>query len=161
MTGTTPTTFEPEAPLSRAMLATILWRMEGEPALFYRPIFDDVVSGRWYSEAVLWAYEEGVVLGTGPGIFQPEIDITREQFATMLYRYAQVAGHDVGVPSDFGLDWFGDSYDISDWAEEAMYWAVYNGLITGSTGGVLAPQAAASRAEAATILARFMERFDG
>jgi len=161
MTGTTATTFAPNAALTRAQLVTILWRMEGEPTVSFEPIFDDVPEGRWFSDAVIWAYDKEIVTGTGPATFAPGANITREQFATMLYRYAAFAGHDLTVPAWFNFNQFTDRGDVSSWANEAMRWAVYNGLIGGTSGTALSPRGAATRAQAATILMRFMQWVDG
>jgi len=162
MTGTTSTTFVPDGTLSRAMLATILWRLEGEPAVTFRSVFSDVPSNApaWYRTAVIWANENGIVQGFD-GHFNPYGEITREQFATMLYRYAQFTDGDVSVSETFNLDNFHDHTELSDWAEDAMYWANYHGLITGTTSTTLVPIGTTTRAQAATILARFMSTLGG
>ncbi|MCL2843640.1 MAG: S-layer homology domain-containing protein [Oscillospiraceae bacterium] len=162
--GTSDTTFEPRTNLSRAMVATILWRMAGEPDATYRPVFHDVAAGRWYSEAIIWAYDAGVVEGTGPGRFRPTDDITREQFATMMARYATYTRMNMEVPSDFDLARFTDTGEISDWAEEGMLWSVYVGLIIGvdddaTSTTALLPRGTTTRAESATIIMRYMQTF--
>jgi len=161
MTGTSATTFAPYAPLTRAALATILWRMEGEPATAFRPVFTDVAAGQWYSNAVIWAFDNGIVTGTSPTTFAPNANITREQFATMMHRYAEFAGQDLTVPASFNLNQFTDRGNISTWAMTAMRWAVYNGLIGGVTNTTLVPGGSAIRAQAATILMRFIQGTDG
>jgi len=154
MTGTTTTTFAPNAPLTRAQLATILWRMDGSPAVTYRPIFRDVAPDRWYSSAVIWAFDRGIVTGTGPGSFAPGDNITREQFATMLHRYAQ-PHYWVSVQMTFP-----DADQISRWAWDAVHWAVANNIIRG-TNGMLNARGTASRAEVATMLVRYMDEYAG
>lgn len=158
--GTSDTQFEPGTNLSRAMVATILWRMAGRPAVAYRPVFEDVTAGRWYSDAVIWAYDAGVVEGTGPGRFQPTNDITREQFATMLARYATYIGLDIETPGDVTLDRFPDAGAVSDWAEDSLLWSVYVGLMIGTDNGGLSPGGTTTRAESATILMRFIQAFE-
>jgi len=155
MLGTSSARFSPNAPLTRAMVATILYRMEGEPNVTFRNVFSDVHSGRWYSDAIIWAFDNGIVTGVGSNRFAPNDNITREQFATMLYRYALYKGVDVTVPPDFNLVGFTDVGDISEWASDAMYWANYNELIRGRNATTLAPRAPISRAECAAILQRF------
>ena len=158
MNGTTSTTFSPHTPLNRAMLATILWRMAGEPEVEFQPVFSDVSSNAptWYRDAILWAYENGIVRGYD-GRFDPYGDVTREQAAAMFHRYAQFAGIGTGVPDAFDLADFRDRDEISAWAEAYMVWAVYHELIQGVGGERLAPGDPATRAEGAAILMRFMQ----
>ena len=118
--------------------------------------FTDVPAGTWYSDAVAWASENGIVKGTGDG-FDPAGGVTREQLAAMLYRYAQSVGLDTKVSGS--LDKFSDSRETSSWAKEALSWAVQNGLMQGRGSGVLAPQANITRAEAAAILERYGKAF--
>ena len=158
MEGTTSTTFAPNVNLNRAMVATILYRMAGEPAVTFEAIFPDVAAGRWYSNAIVWAYHNDVVTGFPDGSFRPADLVTREQFAAMLFRYAEVMGYDTGVPADFGLN-FPDAGLVGNWARNYMEWAVYNGLITGTPQGELNPRGTATRAECATILMRFVQTF--
>jgi len=160
MTGTSPTIFAPHATLNRAMLATILWRMEGEPAVTFRSVFADVPAGQWFSSAVIWAFDNDIVTGTSPTTFEPNANITREQFATMMHRYASFAGEDVSVPANFNLNNFADQGSVSSWAATAMRWAVYTGLISGTDAVTLAPRGNATRAQAAIILMRFLEGVD-
>lgn len=159
MNGTTPTTFSPNTSLNRAMLITTLWRMMGEPAAAFQPVFSDVQSTApaWYRDAVMWAYENGIVRGID-GRFDPYGEITREQFAAMLYRYAQLVGVCTNVPEFFNLDSFQDRDKISSWAEPYMYWAVLHELIQGVDAQTLAPGGTATRAQTAAILMRFLER---
>jgi len=157
MQGTTPILFAPNATLTRAMAVTILYRMAGEPAVTDRQVFGDVAANRWYSDAVLWAFDAGLITGITPDTFAPGTNITREQFATMLHRYAQYMGQDTSVPPDFALGQFTDYGNMSDWAQEAMRWSVYTGLITGTTPTTLSPQDTVTRAQCATILMRYMQ----
>lgn len=155
MGGTSASTFAPGTTTSRAMLATLLYRLEGEPAVTGAS-FTDVAAGQWYSDAVAWAAAEGIVNGVGDGsVFAPNDTITREQMAVMLYRYAQYKGYDVTGSAD--LSGYTDAGSISSWAEYAMAWAVDAGLISGTGAAILSPQGSASRAEIATILMRFCE----
>lgn len=152
--GTSDTTFSPNDKVNRAMFATILYRLHKEPAVTGASQFPDAVQGSWYYNAVIWAAENKVVLGMSDGTFAPNQQITREQMAAMLYRYAVYAGHanDTIQP----LVGFKDHESVSSWAEEAMAWAVDNGYITGKPGDLLDPKGLATRAEAATILMRFL-----
>jgi hypothetical protein len=154
MTGTTATTFEPNARLSRAMVATILYRLAGSPAVTFESIFTDVGAGQWYSLPIVWAYQNDIVRGIGEGLFAPTNDITREQFAAMLHRFAEFRGDDMSVGEVATA--FPDIGQVSYWAAESMRWANYNGLITGTPEGLLNPLGTTTRAEAATILMRFM-----
>ena len=157
MQGTSDTAFSPNATLTRAMVATILHRLEGEPTSNANHGFADVAGGRWYSDAVAWAAENGIVLGVTETRFAPLNPITREQFAAMLHRYADFAGLDVEVPEGANLDGFTDAYRIGAWAEDYKLWANYNGLITGVTTTTLVPQGHTTRAQAATVLMRFIQ----
>jgi len=159
MQGVNATAFSPDATLSRGMVATILWRLDGEPVSTTSHSFGDVAAGTWYANAVAWAFENGIVQGVSATRFAPSDPITREQFATMLHRYAEFAGVDISVSADASLDHFVDAYRTSDWAEDAKLWANYNDLITGRTTTTIVPGGTASRAEAATILMRFIQNF--
>ena len=145
--------FDPEGSMTRAMLVTVLWRYEGEPAEGENT-FIDVPDGTWYTEAVAWAAANGVVGGVGNGKFEPEGNITREQMATILFRYAQKKGIDTSKRG--GLSGFPDSGKVSSWAKDAIQWAVAEDIINGSDGKLL-PQGNATRAQVATILMRFIE----
>lgn len=158
MNGVSPDTFAPRMPVSRAMFVTILHRAEGLPPASAAGAFRDVAAGRWYTDAIAWASENAIAMGCGDS-FGVDDPITREQLAAMLYRLARRenppdAG---GMPAaDPGA--FTDSGDISYWARGAMAWAVAEGVITGRAAGELAPKGAATRAEAAEILRRYLER---
>ena len=156
MTGTGADTFSPEQPTSRAMIAAILYRQVGSPMVNTSVTFTDVAEGQWYTQAVRWANSAGVVTGYGDGTFGPDEPITREQLAVMLCRFAAFRGYDVSA-GGMAVREFADSADISDWALEAMAWAVHTGLLGGREGNVLDPTGTATRAEAAAILMRFCE----
>ena len=153
MSGVSETEFAPNASVTRAMLVVVLHRIEEEP-LVGGTQFTDVESGQWYLNAVAWAANEGIVNGVGEGKFAPNSDITREQIATILYKYSQkksaIDAASVAIIAP-------DRNKISDWAMEGMSWAVAEKLITGKDGGVLDPGGKATRAEIATILMRYLE----
>ncbi|MGI5930310.1 endo-alpha-N-acetylgalactosaminidase family protein [Pseudoflavonifractor sp.] len=155
MNGTGEGTFNPLMNLSRSMMAQIFYNMEQRPALSGSNPFTDVAEGQWYTDAVIWAAEQEIVNGYG-GAFQPDGDITREQLAAMLYRYAAYKQLDV-TASDDALNAFADGGTVSDWAADAMAWAVEEGILTGKNGGLLDPQGNATRAEVAVILMRFTQ----
>ncbi len=146
--------FAPDAVMDRAMVATVLYRLEDAQAAGTAS-FTDVPAGTWYSEAVAWASEKGIVKGTGTG-FDPSGSVTREQLAAMLYRYAQTVRMDTSVKGS--LDKFSDGGKTSVWAKEAMTWAVSSGLIGGKGSGTLDPAGGATRAEVAAILERLVKR---
>jgi len=158
MTGTTRSTFAPNETLTRAQVAAILWRMAGEPAVEFQEVFDDVWINDpiWFRDAVIWANENSIVQGHA-GRFHPSGEITREQFAAMLHRYAKSTGSDVSVPESFSLDKFDDHTQVSAWAVDYMRWAVYHGLISGTAERTLSPLGTATRAETAMILMRLTE----
>lgn len=155
MTGTSEGTFSPNMNVDRGMMVTILHRMSGTPAAELSE-FSDVPAGEYYAQAVGWAHANGVVSGYGgneSGTFGPKNPITREQLATILYRYAGKMGYDVTVRGD--LSAFADQGDIAAYARDAMSWAVGTGLIAGMQNNQIAPGGTASRAQAAVILTRF------
>ena len=155
--GTGETTFAPEMPMSRSMLVTVLWRMSGEPAATAASGFADVQQGSWYQKAVDWASATGLVKGLGNNLFGSETNLSREQLATILFRYAQQLGLDTSARAD--LSAFGDFSQVSPYAQDAMSWAVAVGLISGTGDGSLAPMGDATRAQVATILLRFQDKF--
>ncbi|MCL2843364.1 MAG: S-layer homology domain-containing protein [Oscillospiraceae bacterium] len=159
MTGTAETTFAPNATLSRGMVVTVLYRMEGEPDVEFEPTFSDVPAGRWYSEAVIWAYQNEIVQGIGGDRFAPSVNITREQLATMLHRYAGFKEYDRDIPDTASLDAFTDHARTSTWAYDALRWAVYHELVRGSDDQLM-PDGTATRAQYATILQRLIDRFE-
>ena len=160
MEGTSATAFSPDATTSRSMIAAILWRMAGSPVVNYAMDYTDVAQGQWYSEAIRWAANEGIVGGYGNGLFGTNDPITREQFAVMLYRYAQEQGYDVSVGENTNILSYTDAADLAEYAIPAMQWAVGAGLITGTgDGSTLTPQGQATRAQAAVMLMRFCEKY--
>lgn len=153
--------FRPDSSMTRAMLVTALWRYAGEPEAG-KSTFTDVPDGLWYSKAVTWAAEQGVVSGIGQGKFDPDGNVTREQMATILYRYAKVCGFDTEYSGD-ALDAFPDRDQVSGYALEPLQWAVFNGIITGTKAGsktLLDPRGFASRAQLAVILSRYIDKYD-
>lgn len=153
--GTSNTTFEPNTDMSRAMLVTVLWRLDNEPDTTLSDLFADIAAGTWYTDAVAWASEAGIVEGYDADTFGPDDSITREQMAAILYRYASYKGYDVTAMDD--LSEFDDADDTSAWALTAMQWAVAEGLIQGVGGNQLDPAGHATRAQVATILMRFVQ----
>ena len=156
--GMTPTTFAPNATMTRAMLVSALWRLAGEPAPKAPNTFVDVPDGAWYTDAVTWAAENGVVSGIGGSRFDPSGFVTREQTAEILYNYAHSKGYDVSARAD--LTAFPDAASVSGWAEEALSWANAAGLINGTVRDgqtILDPQGSASRAQVAMILMNYVE----
>ena len=154
MTGTSADTFEPNTPLSRAMLVAVLHRLEGSPAASAGD-FTDVADGDWYAQAVNWAASVGVVNGFEDGTFQPNTAITREQMAAILRNYAAYKGLDVTTSGD--LSAYTDAASVSDWAKESVEWAVDQGLISGMTVDTLEPQGLSTRAQVAAVLQRYLE----
>ena len=152
MGGTSDYTFEPESPMTRSMLVTVLWRFEGEPHEGSN-IFVDVPGGQWFTDAIAWAALNQIVGGVGNSQFDPEGNITREQMATILYRYAQKKGFSISARADLSV--FPDAGNVSGWAQDAMQWAVGMGYIGGSDGFLL-PGGNATRAQVAAILQRFI-----
>lgn len=156
MYGTDKTTFEPMTPTTRAMLVTMLWRMEGAPVVDYRMSFTDVYKGQWYTEAIRWAASTGIVNGYNEETFGTNNNVTREQLATILYRSAQAKGKGFQGGWAFLLD-FDDADQVSDWADEAMHCMVMKGVINGVSERELSPGTDAVRAQVATMLMRFNE----
>ena len=150
--GTSATTFSPNAAVTRGMVVTVLHRMEGTPAGGSQP-FADVAADAYYADAVAWAAEKGIVAGTSATTFAPNASITREQMAAILYRYAGFKGLDVTGRAD--LTAFADAANISAYAKESMSWANAEGLISGRSAAELAPQGTATRAEMAQILMNY------
>ena len=155
MNGITEKTFEPNKPTSRAMIVTILYRLEGSPAVTGKHGFNDVKTGSWYDNAVAWAAANGIVTGYSDAEFGPSNNITREQMAAIMHRYANYKKYNTSKAGD--LNAFSDKASVSSYAAESMSWAVGSGIISGKGGGNLVPRAGATRAEAAAILQRFCE----
>ena len=154
MDGISATQFAPNSNLTRGMVVTMLYRLEDEPRVTGSSGFDDVASGAWYADAVTWAAENGIVNGVSDAEFAPNDNITREQLAAILYRYAEHNDYDVSGRDD--LSEFTDRDSISGYALDAMRWAVDEGLITGVTDTTIEPLGTATRAQAATMFMRFM-----
>ena len=157
MNGISSDKFEPHASLTRAMLITILYRSEGEPTVTQGIDFTDVPSGQWYTDAITWASANGIAQGYGSGEFAPNDSITREQLAAILFRFAKYKELDTAKSADISR--FEDASQVSDWALDAMSWANAEELITGRSVVTLAPSGTATRAEAATLLMRFLENY--
>lgn len=155
--GVSGASFAPEGKLTRGMLVTVLYRLEGEPDVSGLTLpFTDVSVGKWYESAVKWAYAKGVVDGMSPTVFSPEGMLTREQFATILYRYAEkVKGLDVSAGTS--LSGYEDADQVSAWALAPMTWANDRGFIRGITPTSLSPRTGATRAQSATVMMRFMK----
>jgi dipeptidase len=150
-------TFQPEAQMTRAMVATVLWRLDGSPEPEKATTaFTDVEAGAWYADAVAWASENGVTNGKTATTFDPDTAITREEFVTMLYRYVALYDEETSGEA-LAQDAFTDLADLSSYAQEPMAWAVENGLVNGYEDGSLKPQADIQRCEAAKILAAFFQ----
>ena len=155
MNGTGATKFAPSANLTRGMIAQVLYNLESKPDST-SAAFNDVAAGQWYADAVNWAAANDIVSGYGDGTFGPENNITREQMALILYRYAVFKGYDVSAKGD--LNAFTDGATVSAWAKEAMTWAVGSKLLSGKGNGILDPTGTATRAEVAQILQNFCEK---
>ena len=157
MTGMNETEFGPSVKLSRGQFATILYRMENEPEAWYdAAAFPDVSDGQFYTGPAMWAKDSGVISGYDDGRFGPADEITREQMAVMMFRYADMLGLDTTTRGDMGA--FPDADRVSPFADEAVRWAVGMGFIKGD-GGFVNPQGTAERAQCATIIMRFMEGY--
>ena len=156
MNGITVTTFEPQTSITRGMIVTIIYRLEGSPKVNSELQFSDVNPTYYYCTPIIWASENGIVNGYSKDTFAPDDEITREQFATILYRYAENKGIDVSYDAEkVNLTSYEDDDRISDYAVNAISWANETGLIKGVTVTTLEPQGKATRAQAATIFMRF------
>lgn len=157
--GVSATTFEPHTVTSRAMIVTVLWRLAGEPDAVgsVSETFTDCTDGLWYSEAVLWAAQNGIVDGYGNGLFGPYDTLSREQMVTILYRYEQIInGGGFTGDWEFSLN-YNDAESISNWAYEAFCWCVMNGIVDGTGNGNLSPDGSAERCQLAVIMQRYCE----
>lgn len=155
MEGTSNTTFSPENSTSRAMIITILYRLEGSPEVTGKSLFTDVSKDAYYNHAVIWANEKGIVEGYDDGTFRPNQNITREQLAAVFYRYAQYKGLDVSSKAD--LKNYKDASAIHEYALDAMKWANGTGLIEGMNETTLNPSGTAARSQTAAVFHRFCE----
>lgn len=156
LSGTGEGIFSPDMTLTRAMTVSIIWRMEGSPAANTDASFSDVPSSAWFASAVYWAAENGIVSGYGDGSFTPDHPVTREQLASIFYRYAAYQGQDLSASIPTGYtDWS----QISPYAVDSFSWAISNGILRGKTDTTIVPQGLATRAEAATILRNYLTAF--
>ena len=158
MVGVTDNLFAPYNEITRGMIVSILYRLDGSPEIAETDVFGDVAAGQWYSKGVAWAAAHEIVLGYGDGTFAPNKNITREELAAILYRYAAYKGYTVTVAADAALN-FTDAAEVSAYAEPALLWAVENGLINGMGDGTVCARSGATRAQAATILQNFCGKY--
>lgn len=157
LSGTGETLFSPNLAMTRGMMVTLLWRMEGQPQTDASQTFQDVPAGQWYSDATVWAAANGIVSGYGNGMFGPADTITREQLISILYRYAQLKGHDVSNIEGMAVYEFSDWEQTSDYAQTSIRWAINQGLIAGKGNQTLDPKGTATRAEVSTVLQLYGE----
>ena len=157
MEGVADTLFAPDGTTTRAQLVTILYRLEGEPAVADGSVFTDVADGTWYTEAVSWAAANEIVGGYGGGLFGPNDPVTREQLAAILHRYAAYKGYDVSSGENVNILSYTDFDQLSEWAIPAMQWACSTGIINGTSESTITPQGEATRAQVAAMLQRFCE----
>ena len=153
MNGVSYNLFAPNDTMTRAMVVTVLYRLEGKPHVYGGARFTDAVRGSWYADAVAWASENGIVKGTSDTTFSPKQDVTREQLAAILYRYSEYCGY--RTSGGMSIAGFSDAGEVSAYARDAVKWAYGIGLIEGRTATTLAPKGTATRAEVATILMRY------
>ena len=156
MSGVSETEFAPNATLTRAMIAQMLWALEDKPVVNYLMTYDDVAAGSWYGEAVRWISSQGFMSGYSDAAFGPNDPLTREQLCLILYNYAEWAGYDVSGGVSLGS--YLDAGDASAWAVEALEWALDAGLISGRGENLLVPAGTATRAEIAQIMMNFLEK---
>ena len=157
MEGINSYQFAPDATATRAMVVQILYRMSGEPAVSYGSGFTDVASNAWYADAIAWAARNNIVNGTSAATFDPNAPVTREQFATMLYRYARYRGFNTSLTANI-LSYY-DVNQVSEYAFEALQWACAEGIVNGTSTGYLTPQGNATRAQLAAMLMRFCNEY--
>ena len=157
MRGTSNTTFAPDGIITRAMMVTVLYRAEGEPEIKGTTTFEDVDTGAYYANAVVWAQQNGIIKGYSETEFAPDQNITREQIAAIMHRYAQYKGYDVRVGENTNILSYNDFGIISEYAIASMQYAVGSGSMTGKSESTLNPLDNATRAEIAAILHRFVE----
>ena len=155
MNGTSASTFAPNATTTRAMVVSILYRLAGSPAVSGANPFADVAAGSWCENAVIWGYENGIVKGFDESTFAPDATITRQQMAAFLYRYAAFCGKDVSAKADLGS--FADASAVSANLLDAVQWAVAEGILNGTTSGLLDPNGGATRAQFAAVLTRYAQ----
>jgi hypothetical protein len=158
MNGTGNNQFSPQRTMTRAMLVETLYRLAGKPSATGKSPFSDVKDGSWCADAVIWANTNGIVLGRSDGTFRPNDNITRQQMAAILYRYAKYKGCDVSVGENTNILSYTDALSISEYAIPAFQWAVGAGVINGTSATTLTPKGPATRAQVAAILMRFCEK---
>ena len=156
MVGYGNNVFGPMRDTSRAMITTILWRLSGSPVTDYQYTFKDVAEGKWYTDAVKWGQENGIVTGFTTEKFGPDDVITREQMMTIFCRYYAFRGNQLKI--DYDIARFTDASKVSGWALEGVKWSINNCIIQGS-GDYLTPKDGCTRAQAANIVQRFCEMF--
>jgi len=157
MIGVSEDKFDPHGITTRAMIVTMLYRLEEKPEVNGKSTFTDVKDDAWYTDAIIWAEENDIVNGYGDGTFGPEDEITREQMVKILYNYAEYKEYDVTIRKS--LNSFSDGDKVSDWAKKEMKWAIAADLINGMGDGTVAPQGKTERCQVATIFMRFCEKF--
>ena len=155
MTGTSATIFAPNATLSRAMVAQILYNLEGQPEVTESAEFTDVGEGHWAIDSITWANEAGLMIGYGNDLFYPDRSTSREELVQVLYNYAEYKG--ITLPALGDLSKYPDGGKVQDWAKTAMSWAIGLGLINGFEDNTLQPEASTTRAQAATMLMGFAQ----
>ncbi len=155
MTGTSESEFSPNTTLNRAMMITILHRIDGDNSMYEKDIFNDVEKNSWYENAVNWGFENKIVTGTSENTFAPMDNLTREQLCVMLYNYTK----HIGAKTEFAdISHYSDNNTVSDWAKDAVSWAVQEKIVTGKGNNTLAPKESATRAEAAAVIRRYTEK---
>lgn len=159
LNGMSENKFAPKENLSRSMLATILYRLAGSPDVKHDNVFTDIKEDSWYTKAIIWASQNGIVNGVGNNKFAPDANVTREQIATMLYRFAELKNTNVTVTEDKTGN-YADSTKISSYALNPMKWALANGILNGDSATTVSPTKNATRAEAATLIVRFADLFN-
>lgn len=160
MNGTGGGVFAPNTALTRGMFVTLLYRMSGDAGTYLIP-FSDVPAGEYYENAVAWAYENNIVGSIENNLFGPDIAITREQLAVMLYNFARYMGYDVSIGEETNILSYNDASDISDYAYSSLQWACGSCIINGDDNGNLNPESSASRAETAAMLQKFIKNGAG
>ena len=158
LAGTNKFTFAPYLTMNRAMMITLLYRIEGEPIVEGENLFTDVPEDAWYRDAVVWATEEGLTYGVGEDRFGPDGTLTREQLATFLYRYDWLGEEEPPLVEEDYLAGFEDADTVSDYALDALNWAAGRSIVNGMPGNKIEPSGAANRAQAATMLYRYLNQ---
>ncbi|MBQ8953404.1 MAG: S-layer homology domain-containing protein [Clostridia bacterium] len=158
MIGMSDTFFGENLPLTRGMIVTVLHRMEGRPDVTYSGVFTDVADGMWYTDGVEWAASHGIVLGYGDGRYGPDDNVTREQLAAILFRYAKFKGYDVSIGENTNILSYNDAFTWGQWAVPALQWACGSGVLEDAPVGMLRPTDDATRSEIAHAIYVFMEK---